>query len=113
VKTLQEVLGRAKQRPLFEVAGDDVSVPEMIAFVRGHIARIRGERPLSATRLLEEQHSRRAMICLFLAILELVKRQAVELVQGEAFGDIGLRRGLAFEDADDSAELAAVEEEYH
>ncbi len=34
------------------------------------------------------------MICLFLAILELVKRRNVELVQGEAFGDIGLRRDL-------------------
>jgi segregation and condensation protein A len=54
------------------------------------------------------------MICLFLAILELVKRQAVALTQGEAFGDIGLERGVAFdqESADAAHELAAVEQEY-
>jgi segregation and condensation protein A len=53
------------------------------------------------------------MICLFLAILELVKRQAVELTQSEAFGDIDLRRGSGYEEATVSAEdLAAVEEEY-
>ena len=69
--------------------------------------------PLSATRLFERQRSRRAMICLFLAILELVKRQTVELTQGEAFGDIGLRRGSGFDDvADPLEELAAVEQDY-
>jgi segregation and condensation protein A len=54
------------------------------------------------------------MICLFLAILELVKRQAVALTQGEAFGDIGLERGAAFDDdsPETAHELAAVEEEY-
>ena len=54
---------------------------------------------VSATALFDSQHSRRAMICLFLAILELVKCQAVELTQGEAFGDIGLRRGAGFEES--------------
>ena len=53
------------------------------------------------------------MICLFLAILELVKRQSVELVQSEAFGDIGLTRAAGFENAPDSTEeLAALEEDY-
>ena len=54
------------------------------------------------------------MICLFLAILELVKRQAVELTQGEAFGDIGLKRGSGFDESQAEVEdLSAVEEEYH
>ena len=53
------------------------------------------------------------MICLFLAMLELVRRQAVQLTQIEAFGDIGLERAAAFDDAGCTAEeLAAVEEEY-
>jgi segregation and condensation protein A len=64
--------------------------------------------------MFERQRSRRAMICLFLAMLELVKRQAVELTQGEAFGDIGLRRGPDFEDTREAeADLAVVEQEYH
>ena len=53
------------------------------------------------------------MISLFLAILELVKRRGVKLTQGEAFGDIGIERGPAFDDElNESIELAAVEEEY-
>jgi segregation and condensation protein A len=115
VKAFQEVLERIKTRPLFEVDKEDVTVPEMIAYVREQIGRIRGDRSISATRLFEEQRSRRAIICLFLAILELVKGQAAELVQGEAFGEIGLRRGTAFETAG-ALELSAAglswEEEY-
>ena len=38
------------------------------------------------------------MICLFLAILELVKRQAVSLQQGELFGDIDVRRHELFDE---------------
>ncbi len=53
------------------------------------------------------------MICLFLAILEMVKRQAVELVQQEAFSDIQLCRGSAFEESEAAAEeLAAEDEDY-
>ena len=39
------------------------------------------------------------MICLFLAVLELVKLQALGLVQTDAFGEIGLKRLKGFEAA--------------
>lgn len=114
VKTFQGVLERAKTRPIYEIGKEDVSVPDMIQFLKHQLTRVRRDRAISATELFEKQRSRRAMICLFLAILELVKRQSVELTQGEAFGDIGLRPGPALSQAGESAEeLAAVEEEYH
>jgi len=114
VKTFQGVLERAKNRPVYEIGGEDVSVPEMIEFVRDQLMRSRRQQGLSATQLFERQRSRRAMICLFLAILELVKRQTVELTQGEAFGDIGLRRGADFDGTRETVEeLATVEQEYH
>lgn len=113
VKTFQNVLERVKSRPIFEIRPELVSVPDMIQFLRNQLARSRKQGPLSATQLFERQRSRRAMICLFLAILELVRRQSVELTQGEAFGDIGLRRGPEFEKANESfEELNAVEQEY-
>jgi segregation and condensation protein A len=113
VKTFQGVLERAKNRPIYEVGKETVSVPEMIQFLQRELARSR-RNSLSATQLFERQHGRRAMIALFLAILELVKRQSVELSQGEAFGDIALRRGPAFDEIRDrSEEFAAVEQEYH
>ena len=53
------------------------------------------------------------MICLFLAILELVKRQAVRLTQKDAFGDIGLVPAENLEDALQSNEaLEKLEQEY-
>jgi segregation and condensation protein A len=113
VKTLQAVLERAKNRPIYEVGREDVSVPDMMQLIQHQLRQ--GKRPdlLSATDLFERQRSARAMICLFLAILELVKRQAIELMQGEAFGEIALRRGPQFEDLPKSQEeLATVEQEY-
>lgn len=112
VKTLQDVLERAKNRPIYEVAQENVSVPQMIEFLRNQLAGSRKE-SLSATQLFERQHSRRAMICLFLAILELVRWRSVELTQGEAFGDIAIRRGPCFDGANEGVEeLAAAEQEY-
>jgi len=112
VKTFETVLERAKERPVYEISQDDVGVPDMIRFLREQLERSRRE-SLSATQLFERQRSRRAMICLFLAILELVRREAVQLTQGEAFGDIGVRRGPLFDSDDASAEdLIAVEREY-
>jgi segregation and condensation protein A len=114
VKTFQGVLDRTKNRPTYEIGKESVTVPEMIDFLRGELSRSRRQEGVSATRLFERQRTRNAMICLFLAILELVKRQAVALTQGEAFGDIGLERGAAFDDdsAEDAETLAAVEQEY-
>jgi segregation and condensation protein A len=114
VKTFQSVLERAKTRPVYEVGKEDVTVPEMIQFLKYQLTRPGRSQAISATELFEKQRSRRAMICLFLAMLELVKRQSVELTQGEAFGDIGLRPGPGLSDAsEDAEELAAVQEDYH
>ncbi len=112
VRTFQGVLERAKHRPMYEVGNEDVSVPDMMRFLRQQLSRSPRQQPISAAQLFERQRSRRAMICLFLAILELVKRQDVELTQGEAFGEIGLRKGTTFEQGPGVEELESVEQEY-
>jgi segregation and condensation protein A len=113
VKTFQGILERVKSRPLYEIGKETVTIPEMIQFLRNQMGRLRKD-SLSAAQLFEKQKSQRAMICLFLAILELVRRQAVELTQGEAFGDIGLKRGPSFDASEEQTEdLAIVEQEYH
>ena len=77
VKTFQSVLERAKTRPIYEVGTDDVSVPDMIRYLRRVFEREGRGESIPARELFERQRSRRAMICLFLALLELVKLQAV------------------------------------
>jgi len=112
VKTLQAVMERAKQRPTYEVSGEEVSVPDMIRYLRGLFEREKG--PVAARELFESQRSQRAMICLFLAILELVKLQALGLTQPESFGEIALKKLKGFDTAFSTGEtIAAIEEGYN
>lgn len=112
VKTLQTVLERAKARPIYEVTSEEVSVPDMIRYLHKLFDKEKGEIP--ARELFERQKSRRAMICLFLAILELVKLQALGLAQNEAFDEITLKRQKGFEAVFAGSEtLAAIEEGYN
>ncbi|MBV8809869.1 MAG: segregation/condensation protein A [Acidobacteriaceae bacterium] len=114
VRTFQGVLERAKNRPAYEVGRENVSVPEMMEYLCAQMEQSRRHGPVSAMQLLERQRSRRAMISLFLAILELVKRRTIELTQGEAFGDIGLLPGTNFSSESRASEdLATVEQDYH
>jgi segregation and condensation protein A len=112
VKTLQGVLDRAKQRPTYEINSDEVSVPDMIRFLQATFVRERGA--ISARELFERQRSRRAMVCMFLAILELVKIQALGLTQSELFGEIALKKLKGFEAAfSNGTAMPAIEEEYN
>jgi segregation and condensation protein A len=106
VKTFQSVLERAKDRPVYEVSGEDISVPDMIRHLRSIFGKENA--PISARELFERQRSRRAMICLFLAILEMVKLQALGLVQADAFGEIRLQRLEGFDAAFASEEAIAA-----
>lgn len=113
VKTFQKVLERAKLRPTYEVSKEDVGVPDMIRFLKQTLASLPKRQSLALVPLFEQQHSRRAMICLFLAILEMVKQQAVHLTQPELFGEIHIRRDERFDEmlaADDDA--TRIEQEY-
>jgi segregation and condensation protein A len=110
VKTFQSVLDRAKTRPVYEITTEEVSVPDMIR----HLRRVfEHEATVSARELFESQRSRRAMICLFLAVLELVKLQAIGLAQPDLFGEIGLKRLKGFETAFASEQvMSAIDEGY-
>jgi segregation and condensation protein A len=98
VKAFGEILERARNRPLYEVAGEDVGVPEMIRHL-GLLLKAAGrDEAIQILPLLERQRSVRSMISMFLAILELVKRQAAMLVQSELFGEIGLKKHKNFDE---------------
>jgi segregation and condensation protein A len=54
------------------------------------------------------------MICLFLAILEMVRLQAVVLVQKDAFGEIALKAHKRFDEVFASDEtIAGIEKDYN
>jgi segregation and condensation protein A len=110
VKAFGEVLEKLKDRPVYEVNEEEIKVSDMVVHVRSLLEQTRKDKPLFILQLMEKQRSRRGMICLFLAILEMVKMQTVQILQKDLFGEIALGKGERFDDAPVPA--AEIEEEY-
>jgi segregation and condensation protein A len=113
VKAFGEVLERASNRPIYEVAGEDVSVADMILYLKSVFLSVGEDEPVFIVRIFERQRSRRAMIALFLAVLEMVKLQAVEVCQQDLFGEIALRRQKSFDAVFAGGDpVSAIEKDY-
>ena len=111
VKAFGDVLERVRNRPTYEVIEEDISIADMIGHLRSLLEATSDDKPLFILRVIEEQRSRRAVICLFLAVLEMVKMQAAQILQKELFGEIALAKGERFDQtAVDPA--AAIEGDY-
>ena len=95
VKTFQQILDRARKRPTFDVDDDSVTVSQMIDYVRRRLSL--EDRPVRLKRLLRSMHSRSALVCAFLAILELIRLQAVLARQDNVFGEIVLKKYTNFD----------------
>jgi len=95
VKTFQQILDRARKRPSFDVNEEAVTVSQMIEFVRRRLAL--EERPVRIKQLLRTLRSRSALVCAFLAILELIRLQAVLARQDNVFGEIVLKKHTNFD----------------
>jgi segregation and condensation protein A len=113
VKAFGEVLDRAKNRPVYEVESADVTVADMIRYVREQFREIPEGQPVFILRVLEQQRTRRAMVALFLAVLEMIRMQAVVVTQKELFGEIALQRHASFDAVFASDQpIAAIEKDY-
>ncbi len=95
VKTFQEILERARSRPMLQVDEETVTVGQMIEYFRRRL--LMEDRPIRLKRLLQHITSRNALIASFLALLELVRLQAVLLRQDRVFGDILLKKHAMFD----------------
>jgi segregation and condensation protein A len=113
VKAFGELLERAKTRPTYEVESTDITVADMIHYLRERFLEAGLDQPVFILRIFEQQRSRRAMIALFLAVLEMVRMQAVVLAQKDLFGEIALQRHPNFDAVFASGEpIAAIEKDY-
>jgi segregation and condensation protein A len=95
VKTFQQILDRARKRPTFDVDDDSVTVSQMIDYVRRRLSL--EDRPVRLKQMLRSMHSRSALVCAFLAILELIRLQAVLARQDNVFGEIVLKKHTTFD----------------
>ena len=95
VRVFREILDRARQRPVLNVDEDAVTVAQMIDYVRRRL--VMEDRPVGLRRLLQHMQSERALICTFLALLELVRLQAILLRQTDNFREIYIKKHENFE----------------
>ena len=95
VRVFQDVLERLRTRPVLNVSEDSVTVAQMIDYVKRRL--LLEDRPVSLRRLLHNTHTERALICMFLAMLELVRLQAILLHQPVLQGDILIKKTDAFD----------------
>jgi segregation and condensation protein A len=68
------------------------------------------DHPLRLKQILRNVNSRQALVCMFLALLEMVRLQAIQLRQDRLFGEILLRKYTGFEAI--VAEPAAVRDDW-
>jgi segregation and condensation protein A len=113
VKALGSMLERTKNRPVYEVEGADVTVAGMIRYLQEQFLEAGENQPVFILRIFEKQRTRRSIIALFLAVLEMVRMQAVVLTQQDLFGEIALQRHDSFDAVLKSDQpIAAIENEY-
>ena len=111
IRTFQQVLERRKEVTKFELRHESVTIAQMIDRLRQHLTA--SESPVSLIEFFNSCETRNAMIVALLAVLEMVRMQAVILVQSELFADISLCKHKMFDAVFAGPEtLSKIEEQY-
>ena len=111
VKTFQQVLERHKEVPKFELKHDQVSIAQMMDRLRQRL--VVTDEPVSLIEFFETCETKNAMIVALLAVLEMVRMQAVLLVQSDLFEDIRLRKHKMFDAVFAGPDaMSQIEEQY-
>lgn len=111
VRVFQQVLERKKEVTRIELQHETFTVAQMIAQLRGQIL-ASDTSAVSLVQFFEACPSRHAMIVAFLAVLEMVKLQAIALTQEKQFGEIHIKKAKAFDIAFDDSGALRIDAEY-
>ncbi len=111
VKVFQQVLERRRAVAKIELAHEVVTVAQMMEQLRTRL--VASDEAVSLAGFFEACASRRSMIVALLAVLEMVRMQAVVLVQEKMFGDVLLRKHKMFDLVFESGgAIQKIDEEY-
>ena len=112
VRVFQTVLERRKEVSRIELQHEQFTVAQMMAQLRAQILASEGN-TVNLIRFFEACPSRHAMIVAFLAVLEMVKLQAIAMAQEKQFGEIVLRKHKMFDVVfDENGVVRQVDQEY-
>jgi len=95
VHIFRDILERARRRPTFNVQEDAVTVGQMIQFLGRRL--MLEDKPIGLRKILIHTRSERALVAMFLALLELVRLQAVLLRQDREFSEIFIKKSTEFD----------------
>ena len=95
VRVFRDILERVRNRPVLNLEEDSVTVGQMIQFLSRRLTM--EDKPVSLRKLLSHTRSERALIAMFLALLELVRLQAILLRQDLHFSEIFIKKHTGFE----------------
>ncbi len=96
VRVFRDVLDRLRSRPVLSLEEDTATVGQMIEYVRRRL--LMEDKPVGISRLLSNTKSERGVIAMFLALLEMVRLQAILLRQDGIFSEIFVKKQDAFEE---------------
>ena len=88
-EVFKEVMDRRRAITEIEIARDEMTMAEKIAEIK---LMLNTSETVSARSLFERAASRREMVLIFLAVLELVKELQIRLKQSQIFGDITITK---------------------
>ncbi|HET9695568.1 MAG TPA: segregation/condensation protein A [Terriglobales bacterium] len=108
VRTFQQIIDRAKHRPIINVDEDSVTVTQMIDYFKRRL--MVEDRPIRLKNLLRTLQTRNALVCAFLALLEMVRLQAIMLRQEAVFGEIVIKKSPRFDEV--VGEQAAINDDW-
>jgi segregation and condensation protein A len=112
VRVFQQVLERRKEVSRIELQHEQFTVAQMMAQLRAQIL-ASDDNTVNLIRFFEACPSRHAMIVAFLAVLEMVKMQAIAMAQEKQFGEIVLRKHKMFDTVfDESGAVRQIDQEY-
>ncbi|MGD0735969.1 MAG: segregation/condensation protein A [Terracidiphilus sp.] len=95
VRIFRDILERARKRPVLDLEEDSATVGQMIQFLARRLTM--EDKPIALRRLLSHTRSEKALVAIFLALLELVRLQAILLRQDRAFSEIFIKKHTGFE----------------
>jgi segregation and condensation protein A len=85
LNVFQKILSRHKEEVQMEIAREEMSLADMLRTMRQQISK---SKTLNLNEYFTGLHSKRELVLAFLAVLELVKESAINLVQEKVFGEI-------------------------
>ncbi len=110
VRVFRDVMERLRTRPVLDVEEDRATVAASIDALRRRL--LLEDAPVTLSRLLSHTRSERALVAMFLALLEMVRLGAVLLRQDTNFAEVYVKKGEGFEALTEETARAAVDADW-